>query len=110
MDLEELQKQAQEKLAAANRLLNEAAALAEQGGFSITFHAPGKTYYPSSYGKPSDQEVMDALAENHSQDEIASWTAEEFEEMKEEVRQDLTDDWLPEYAERGDWWVPSRNC
>jgi len=111
---EELQKQAQEKLAQASTLLEEAAKLAEEGAFTIDFYEGG-TYWPQSMTNPeSIREQALEMAESET-DGWEDMTAEEREEVVRDICDDPEsygiDTGSPgEYAEPGCWWQPSRNC
>ena len=104
--MEDLKRQAQEKLGQARQLLDEAARLAEEGGFSISF-SKGGTYVPSA---AFDRERM--------RKEVIEQLATELEGLSDDDRnamiEDYTTDWLAEErpygADEPGWWKPSRNC
>lgn len=105
---EDLQKQVQEKLAQARKLLEECEALAEQGGFEFSFDFPGTTYYPKNLF--SKEEVIEQIKEEMSTEEFSALTPEELDDLIESTREEMKYNTLPEYAELGSWWMPSRFC
>lgn len=104
---EVLEKRVQEKLTQCAGLLNECADLAELGGFEVNFDPPGQTYFPSNL---LHDKAVERVKENLSEEELAALTPEELEEAIKEAQDELIWEELPEYAELGSWWVPSRNC
>lgn len=104
---EKLEKQVQQKLAQANKLLDECADLAEQGGFEVNFNPPGQVYYPSNL---LHEKALEKVRDELTEEEYAALTPEALEKAVDEAQDEIMYDELPEYAELGSWWVPSRNC
>jgi hypothetical protein len=108
-EVEKLQKTVQAKLSQAEKLLEECTVLAEKGGFEFTFNTPGETYYPSNLSMFTDEDVLERLRENVG-DEVSSYTPDELTEALEDIKAVMIAEELPEYAELGGWWMPSRIC
>lgn len=110
MTKEELKKAAQVKLAEARKCLEEAAGLAEQGGFNISFRGGG-TYVPSA---AFDMEIHRRDArEMLEKEEPTRWAAMTEDERLEEINayaEDWAEEMRPYYACEPGWWQPSRNC
>ncbi len=124
-DNEELQKQAQQKLADARTLIKEAGVLAEAGGFVLHFGEIGSFYPTAAF----DPEKYRAEAERLAHEEGRSvynrstggYNVTPFDELNEDEKDDLIDGLIrelkadefggsedAEYAEAGRWWHPSR--
>ncbi len=116
---EELQRQAQEKLSEARRLIDEAGRLAKRGQFYLHFGEIGE-FVPSSIDDRSQyrEEALRRMKQygvyrGQKSIPLDQLTPDEFEsEIKkgiERVRrdQDVTSDAL-EYGTRDAWWCPSR--
>lgn len=123
---DELKRKAQEKLAQAQRLLDEAGELAEQGGFTLRFHHGGD-YVPKSacdretYRQAATEMAMkDGRYDGYSAGQ-ARYTP--WDKLDEDERSCLVDDTISDmmseelpyqfreagYEEGGFWWQPS-NC
>lgn len=112
VELQEKKRRAQGLLAQAQWCLDEAAKVAEEGGFSISFHGGG-TYVPSAVFGPSLERRLRA-------EKMAKADHEEvWDEMSQEARDQYTDDYeedlkhedIPyDYCDEAGWWMPSRNC
>ncbi len=92
------------------KLLDECTELAERGGFEFSWDIPGESYFPSTMKIHEEEDVMERLKSEYDDEFISGLSAEALEEYKQDIRNEMIAEELPEYAELGSWWMPSRNC
>lgn len=106
----DLKKQAQELLVQAERCLEQAAEIAEKGGFNISFHEGG-TYVSSAAFNPTPAVREKAI--ERARRAIRGWDVidpEVQESYLEDYVNDVMSDMRPYEASEPGWWQPSRNC